>query len=387
MNEPGGNFPANNFAATAQAERRGGAVRWLLIAAAALVGFLLALVILLLFGLETGFVPLLIGFTLATLPVPVYLALVLWLDRYEAEPAPLLAAVFFWGALVAVLIAIVFNTVGSLLVSALVNSRAGEVSGAVLFAPIVEESAKASILFVLFFFKRDEFDDVLDGVVYAATVGLGFAMTENIQYYGGAALHGGIPGSLTLFILRGAMAPYSHPLFTSMTGIGLGLAVQSDRRAVKIVAPIAGLAAAMTLHCLWNLSITIHPALYLLLYFLVMVPVFVGVLVAVGFALRREGRIVRAQLQPDTASGLLTPQDLDCLCSVRGRVSASFNALTRGGYATWRTRRQFHGVASELAFHRQRVAHGYRSRDGSDAAREEAYRRELYELRQRLGGR
>jgi RsiW-degrading membrane proteinase PrsW (M82 family) len=385
MSEPGDNLLATPSVAPLR-PRRGGAVRWLLAIAAALVGALLALVILFLIGSETGFVPLLIGFTLATLPVPIYLALVLWLDRYESEPAGLLAAVFFWGALVAVCIALVFNTLGSLIVGVLLNARAGEVSGAVLFAPIVEETAKALVLFGLFFWKRDEFDGVLDGIVYAAMVGLGFAMTENIQYYGGAALQGGISGSLTLFILRGAMAPYSHPLFTSMTGIGLGLAVQSDKRAVKFIAPVAGLATAMLLHSLWNLSITIHPALYLVIYFLLMVPVFIGVLVAVGFALRREGRIVREQLQCDAVSGLLTPQDIECLCSVRGRMNASYSALRRGGFATWRARRHFHSVASELAFHRQRVAHGYHSCDGADAAREEMYRRELYELRRQLSG-
>jgi RsiW-degrading membrane proteinase PrsW (M82 family) len=358
--------------------------RWLLVCAAACAGLLLSLVLLVLIGMETGLVPLLVGFTLATLPVPVYLALVLWLDRYEAEPVGLLALVFFWGALVAVLIAFVFNTLGEVVVSRLVNESVGRASGAVLFAPLVEETAKALVLFGLFFWKRDEFDGVVDGIVYASTVGLGFAMTENIQYYGGAALNGGVAGSLSLFVLRGAMAPYSHPLFTSMTGIGLGLASQTDRRALKFIAPVGGLCAAMFLHGLWNLSAATHPLLYFVVYFLVMVPAFLGVLVAVFYALRRESRIVREGLQRDFQLGLLTTQELDCLCSVRGRVNASFASLRHGGFAEWRTRRSFHNVASELAFHRKRVARGLRARDGSDAAREELYVRELCALRGRL---
>jgi RsiW-degrading membrane proteinase PrsW (M82 family) len=383
MSQPSGNILAPPNAPRAAAQRRG-VVRWLLASAALIVALLLALCILFLIGRETGLVPLLIGFTLATLPVPIYLALVLWLDRYEAEPVSLLVVVFFWGALVAVAIALVFNTLGALVVSALVNQSAGEVSGAVVFAPVVEETAKALVLFGLFFWKRDEFDGVVDGIVYASMVGLGFAMTENIQYYGGAALEGGVTGSLTLFILRGAMAPYSHPLFTSMTGIGLGLAAVSDRRGVKFLAPATGLAAAMFLHSLWNLSASTHPLLYFVVYFLVMVPVFLGVLLAVFYALKREGRIVRERLECDLQTGLLTPQELDCLCSVRGRMNASLAALRRGGFTTWRAQCSFHGVASELAFHRNRVAHGLRARDGSDAAREETYLRELCELRGRL---
>lgn len=386
MNHTGDNFAPSPTARPAFARRRGAAVRWLLVCAGALVGLLLALVILFIIGSATGFVPLLIGFTLATLPVPVYLALVLWLDRYEAEPAGLLAVVFFWGALVAVAIALVFNTLGELAVSALVSESAGALSGAVLFAPAVEETAKALILFALFFFKRDEFDGVVDGIIYASVVGLGFAMTENIQYYGGAALEGGVPGSLRLFILRGAMAPYSHPLFTSMTGIGLGLATHAERRAVRILAPVGGLAAAMFLHMLWNLSASIHGLLYFAVYFLVMAPVFVGVLIAVFYALRREGRIVREHLQSDLRAGLLAPHELERLCSVRGRMSASLAALRRGGLGAWRAQRRFNGVASELAFHRNRRARGSRSRDGAeDAAREEIYRREMASLRARLG--
>lgn len=380
MSQPVGNI-AQSFSATPARASRRRVARVLLACAGVGIGLLLALLILFVIGLETGPLALAVGFTLATLPVPLYLSLVLWLDRYEAEPATLLALTFFWGALVAVLIALIFNSLGEFVVGALVNKSVGEVSGAVLFAPLVEESAKASVLFGLFFFKRDEFDGVVDGIVYASVVGLGFAMTENIQYYGGAALEGGVSGSLALFILRGAMAPYSHPLFTSMTGIGLGLAAQTDRRALKFVAPVVGLATAMTLHALWNLSAATHPLLYFATYFLVMVPAFIGVLVAVFYALRRESRIVRAGLQRDFQLGLLTPQEIDCLCSVRGRMGESLSALRRGGVARWRATRHFHGVASELAFHRNRVARGVCAHDGSDAAREELYVREMCALR------
>src|SRR5437588_379759 len=94
-------------------------------------------------------------------------------------------------------------------------------------SPIVEEFSKGSLLFILFWWKKDEFDGVVDGIVYAGMIGLGFAMTENFLYYGKAALAGG--DYLTvIFRLRGIESPFAHPLFTSMTGIGLGLARQSS---------------------------------------------------------------------------------------------------------------------------------------------------------------
>ena len=366
-------------AALPRATRRS-VLRWTAAFAAILIAALAGLLTLLLIGLDTGPVALLIGFVLATLPVPGYIALVLWIDRYEPEPPWMLATAFFWGALIAVFIAFVLNTTGGLIVAALAGNKAGEFFAADISAPVVEESAKALVLFGIYIWKKDEFDGVIDGIVYAALVGLGFAMTENIQYYGGAALKGGIAGSLGLFILRGIIAPFSHPLFTSMTGIGLGLASQSNKKAIKFFAPAAGLAAAMLLHETWNLSASINGLLLLAVYFFIMMPIFVAVLVAIFFGLKREGRIVREQLQYDLQSGLFRREDYESLCSVRGRMGASLNALRKGGYGAWRARMEYHHLASELAFLRNRVSRGLLPWDGATAEREAVYRRLLYNL-------
>ena len=158
---------------------------------ALMVAALLGLIVLLLIGSETGPIELIIGMICAMLPVPIYIMLLLWIDRYESEPLWMLTTTFLWGALVAVFIAIILNTVNGAIITAVTNSaQIGEHFGAVISAPIVEESAKAFILLVLFFWKKDEFDGIVDGIVYAGMVGLGFAMTENILYYG-RAVQGG----------------------------------------------------------------------------------------------------------------------------------------------------------------------------------------------------
>lgn len=349
-----------------------------------LFAMLLGLLLLLLIGIETGPVALLIGLVFATLPVPIYIILLLWIDRYESEPLWLLATAFFWGALVAVFIAFILNTTSSGIVYALTNSaQAGAAFGAVISAPFVEEISKALILFILFFWKKDEFDDVIDGIVYAGMVGLGFAMTENIQYYGKAALDG---GTLTgIFILRGGLSPFSHPLFTSMTGIGLGWARQSSSNFIKWTMPVVGLGLAIFMHATWNGSATFFGGLgWLLTYFLIMVPIFVAILVTIFFGLRREGRIVRQQLQCDLQSGLLSQLEYNRLCSVHGRIGSSFNALTKGGFRAWRESMQFNQLASELAFHRDRVARGVVSGEQAAREREAAYVQTLQDLRKRL---
>lgn len=324
-----------------------------------------------------------IGMLAATLPVPVYVGLALWIDRYESEPLWMLATAFFWGAVVAVFIALLFNTASSVMVQVVTESEAaGQAFGAVVSAPIVEETAKAIILFIFFFAKRDEFDGVVDGIVYAAMVGLGFAMTENIQYYSRAAFAEG-PGLTVVLILRGTVAPFSHPLFTSLTGIGLGLARQSRSTFVKLIMPVLGFGMAIALHAIWNGSIVFFGgAGFIIAYTAIMVPAFAIILIIIGPALRREGQIVREFLVKDAQAGFITPDEYNRLGTIRGRMGANFNALTRGGLGHWRASRQFHQTASELAFHRSRIARGMASSDAQE--REAAYQMALRDLLQRL---
>ena len=352
---------------------------------ALMVAALLGLIVLLLIGTETGLVQLIIGMICAMLPVPIYIILLLWIDRYESEPLWMLATTFLWGALVAVFIAIILNTINGAIVAAATHSaQIGENFGAVISAPIVEESSKAFILLVLFLWKKDEFDGIIDGIVYAGMVGLGFAMTENILYYG-RAVHGGA-GALTFtFILRGMAAPFSHPLFTSMTGIGLGWSRQSNNGFVKIVVPVLGFMTAILLHATWNGTATYGGAAgFFAGYFLIMGPAFIVTLMVIFFSLRREGRIVREFLYPDYQRGFFDGVEYEKLCTIRGRMGMSWHAMTSRGFSGWRTRMRCNQIASELAFHRSRVARGFVRDPQSAQERENTYLYTIYELRQTL---
>src|SRR5204863_5820760 len=213
---------------------------------------------------------------------PVYVMLLLWIDRYESEPLWMLATAFVWGAVVAVFVAFILNTMNDAIVTAATNSaQIGSNFGAVISAPIVEESCKAFILLVLFLWKRDEFDGIVDGIVYAGMVGLGFAMTENILYYGRAVGHGADALTFT-WILRGMAAPFSHPLFTSMTGIGLGWSRQSNNGIVKIFVPVLGFMLLILLHATWNGTATYGSAVgFFAGYFLIMGPALIVTLMLI----------------------------------------------------------------------------------------------------------
>jgi len=347
-----------------------------------MVAVVAGLLTLLLIGLETGPVQFITGFICATLPVPIYIMLLLWIDRYESEPLWMLATTFFWGALVAVCIALILNTINGFIVTAATNSaQIGENFGAVVSAPIVEEGSKAFILLVLFLWKKDEFDGIVDGIVYAGMVGLGFAMTENILYYG-RAVQGGAGALTFIFILRGMAAPFSHPLFTSMTGIGLGWSRQSNNGFVKVVMPVLGFMLAVFLHATWNGTATYGGALgFFAGYFLIMGPTFIITLMVIFFSLRREGRIVRQFLYPDYQRGFFDAQEYEKLCTIRGRLGMSWNAMTTKGFSGWRTRKRCNQMASELAFHRSRVARGFVRDPQVAQERENAYLYTLQELR------
>jgi RsiW-degrading membrane proteinase PrsW (M82 family) len=363
------------------------AIRLVLAIFVGLVALFLGLLVLLLIGIETGPVALLLGLLAATIPVPIYVALVLWIDRYEAEPLWMVATAFFWGALFATFFAFLFNTGSAGIVAIMKDAKAGEAFAAVISAPIVEEIGKAIILFIFFFWKKDEFDGVVDGIVYASMAALGFAMTENILYYGRAAQGGGESLTLTL-IIRGFFAPCSHPLFTSLTGIGLGLARQSTNMFVKILTPIVGLLMAIFMHSIWNGSAVFGGGgVFLLTYIVVMVPAFIIMLVVIAVALRREGQVVREHLVIDLHRGFLTEEEYKQLGSILGRMGSSYNAFSRSGVKGWRARRRFNQLASELAFHRSRVARGVYSADQDVLAQETAYLHALQGLINELRGR
>lgn len=360
------------------------AVQWLLATVALLGALLLGLLVLVMMGFTTGVMGMFVGFVLAVLPAPVYILLALWVDRFEKEPVWMLAAAFIWGASVAIFFAYILNT-GFGIIASLIIGEMANTATAVFWAPMIEEFSKGLALIIFLIWQKDEFDGILDGIIYAAMVGLGFALMENIAYYGRAMAGGGLSSSLLVFVVRGIVSPFAHPLFTSMTGIGLGAAQLARRGSpAKFVLPVLGISLAMFLHFLWNLSANFGAGYFFLAYVVIMIPALLGVLTMVIISLYREGKLIRTHLAPELQSGLLDQKAYESLCSVTGRLGEAFRALFTGGFSVWRTRTQFHDMASDLAFHRWRTSRGIFPRRQTPAAREAAYMQRLQELKLKL---
>ena len=159
-------------------------------------------------------------------PFLIVLGAVRLVDRWEPEPRSLVVFAIAWGAIAAVGFALLVDLphLGRDRRATLRGGR--EVLRAVVQAPIVEEVGKGLGLLLLFVTARRAFDGPVDGVVYGALIGAGFAFTENIQYFAIAFIEGGAVDLTTTFFVRGILSPFAHAMFTSVTGLALGLAAR-----------------------------------------------------------------------------------------------------------------------------------------------------------------
>jgi protease PrsW len=251
-------------------------------------------------------VPAIIATFVAFTPAMLYLLPLIWLDRYDPEPLWLLALAFAWGGLVAVIVSFIVNTVIGVAAAVAISPQAGDAVGAIISAPIFEEGSKGLGLLVLLIFFRRYFDDILDGIVFAGVIALGFATVENVLYYGRALGAGGFGGLAVLFVLRGIMSPFAHVTFTVMTGIGCGIARESHNTLVKIAMPVVGYLAAVALHAIWN-GVAVLGGIegFLVSYVILQIPFF---LIFIGFSLfimRRQNKILNEMLAIDIARGLI----------------------------------------------------------------------------------
>jgi RsiW-degrading membrane proteinase PrsW (M82 family) len=161
-------------------------------------------------------------------------------DKYEPEPLSWIVKIFLLGALIVIPIAIGEGIVGIF------------VSEFVLFvvvAPVMEECGKYFVV-KRYVYQTSEFNEPVDGIIYAVAAALGFASLENIFYIFS------IPSTElgTLFwvvFLRAVLSVPGHALFASIMGYSLGIAkFGNPRNASKII--ITGLAGAIVFHALFN---------------------------------------------------------------------------------------------------------------------------------------
>jgi len=124
-------------------------------------------------------------------------------------------------------------------------------------AGLIEEPSKlAALLYIMRNDKSDRYKYRLNALLLGAAVGTGFAAFESAGYALEYGLNGGANDMLSIIILRGILAPFSHIGWTAITAYGFWLArpkykdisstLQSPIFIKYFLIPVA-------LHFIWNL--------------------------------------------------------------------------------------------------------------------------------------
>ena len=335
--------------------RRSSAAFTIVVTVVMLIGAAVMGLVLLLSGAPGALV---IGLVLAAVPLAPLISVYMWLDRYEPEPRSLLVLGLGWGAFVATSGALLLQLFDSIIFAS------DDVFTAAVVAPITEEAAKGLFILLLLFYRRHELDGVLDGLVYAGMVGIGFAFTENILYLAAAYMGedgqaGGVGGAVGLFIVRGIFSPFAHPFFTAFIGIGIGIAVGARSRSVRVLAPILGYLVAVAAHAAWNGSLMLDDGRNAIAtYVFLMVPAF---LLLTGFAVwsrRREGAVLTTALSDCAQRGFLDHAEIPWLARIPARRFARRYAERVGGKPARRTMVAYQNAAVELGFLHSRYLRG-----------------------------
>ena len=282
-------------------------------------------------------------------PMAIFATALTWFDRYEKEPFWLMTGVFLWGLIVAAGSALIINTVFNLGILFAVSDESLAAAGtATLIAPPVEETVKGLAVAIAFVYFRNEFDSLLDGIIYGGVVGFGFAAAENINYiFSGYSNSdgGGLAGLLSVAAVRILLIPFLHAFLTSFTGLGFAVA-RLNRGWLRYLAPPAGYLTAIVLHSLHNLMSSLGSLACILGSLLDWVG-FIAMFGLILILVWREGKIVREQLREEVAFGTLTPAQYQAATSVSGQIVARWSVLFSG---KWMSAGKFYDLCGRLAF-------------------------------------
>ncbi len=292
---------------------------------------------------------------LSIAPTILYVLLLWWLDRYEKEPLHLLLAVFLWGAVPAIILSIILELLFDIPITMLQPAQlAYDLLGASVSAPLIEEAMKGLAILILFVTHKHEIDGPLDGLIYGAMAGLGFAAVENFFYLLGAFETGGLGGVVVLAFLRAGLFGLNHAMYTGFTGLGIALALQVRPLWLKLGLPVVGFIMAVLAHALHNTLATfwgyVPGDFPLLLAILVDWAGVLLLLVVAIWALLQERKHIRDYLTHQGARVQFAAADLPILLSPRRRWWERTRLLLTGDVRRWWVLGRYHHALTKAGF-------------------------------------
>jgi len=289
---------------------------------------------------------------LACLPTTAFaLVVVRRMDRNHKEPWRLVLVAAAWGAIVATSLVVWGETVWEQSAQHALVPGPGLDTSLAFMAGILEELSKGIAVLLLFLVMRDEFDDVVDGIVYGAAVGLGFNYLESISYmtniYSIFAPEGagGVAAGVQWYGRQVLGLFFGHATYTAFIGAGVGIARQLPSMRKKVIAIAAGFIVAIAGHFAWDawaalfpVDTTIFVIVEIHLRTLILEGPFTAALIALLiFGIRYEGQNLREQLHKEAATGLgaILPEEVPILTSPWQRLRQRLHALNRQGFRAY----------------------------------------------------
>ncbi len=298
-------------------------------------------------------------------PVLVYIWILWVVDRYEKEPLSLLGSSLLGGAVIAPALTVLVERGLGLPVSVFPTLfQLYPVVQPNLAGAVIEELAKGVVVLGAYHFLRREFDDTLDGIVYGATVGAGFALAESIGFLRDVVPHAATTSFGAGFFLAIFVSGLTHCVFSGLFGASLGYVREtSTSGSARSWIPLAGLVTAVMYHLGYVAAGAAGMAGFtgvtaVLLGLARQAADWAGLVVlalVVLWAWSRERGILRWALADETASGVVTAEDLSALAS--GRVPWERHlreAIGELAFAKWRAARGL-GGGDDVRRQRQRV--------------------------------
>ena len=178
------------------------------------------------------------------------------LDRFDREPIKLLVKLMFFGALSVLPVLIAEIILGTIRFAGIT----GLAYRAFVGVALVEEFFKWLVV-ILFAYRRPEFDEPLDGIVYCVFSALGFAAVENIMY-----VVGNYAVSPNIALYRGILSVPGHALFGVSMGYFMSLAKYATDRAVSARYMRRSLLVPIFFHGVYDFMLFVQTPLLLLLF-------------------------------------------------------------------------------------------------------------------------
>jgi protease PrsW len=295
------------------------------------------------------------------------------LDRNEKEPWRLVLVAFAWGAIVATSMVIWGESLWTAMAERLLVPGPGLDASTAFSAGLLEELAKGIAVLLLFLVMRNEFDDVVDGIVYGAAVGLGFNFMESIAYMTNLyAIFspdgvGGYAAGFQWYARQVLGLFFGHATYTALIGAGIGIARQLHSRRQQVIAVASGFLIAIAAHFSWDAWIQFFPIesstlglVEIHVRTLIMTGPFTALVIALLLSgLRYEGQALREQFQKEAAedTGAILPDDVSILSNPWHRLTQRLRALGKGGLRAYFALARLQTAQLDLAmerWHRER---------------------------------